>query len=78
VAVDGSGPANVTSVTVRSSDGRQLTLEVGRLDLANGLPAAHLREHLVSGLPIFVTCHVDNGVNIATRYVDALVPASPP
>jgi hypothetical protein len=71
VAVDGSGPASVDRVTVRSADGRQLTFEVGRLDLANGLPAAHLREHLVSGAPIVIDYVVEGGRNVALRYNDA-------
>lgn len=71
VAVDGTGPASVDAVTVRSSDGRQLTFEVGRLDLANGLPAAHLREHLVSSAPIVIDYVVEGGRNVALRYNDA-------
>jgi hypothetical protein len=75
VAVDGTGPANVSSVTVRQSDGVVLEFAVGRLDLNNGLPAAHLREHLASGGPIVVEYVVENGVNVALRYNDAPAPS---
>ena len=51
---------------------------VGRLYLFDGgLPSAHLREHLASGAPITVTYHVENGLNIADRYIDAIAPPSP-
>jgi hypothetical protein len=66
----------VTAVTVRSSDGQVLTFDVGRLDLNNGLPAAHLREHLASGAPIVAEYIVDAGRNVLLRYNDAPV-ASP-
>ena len=58
--------------TLRTEDGRQLVFNVGTLDLSNGgLPAPHLREHLVSGDPITVEYRVEGGQNIAIRYVDA-------
>ena len=38
-----------------------------------GLPAPHLRDHLISGEPITVTYTIDEeGQNLALRYVDAL------
>jgi hypothetical protein len=77
IAARGPDVANVTDFTLRTYDGQTLQFKVGVLDVNNGLPAPHLREHLGSGVPIFVTYHVDNGVNIATRYIDALVPGSP-
>ena len=73
-AAIGPDVASVTDFTLRTYDGQTLQFKVGVLDVNNGLPAPHLREHLVSGLPIFVTYHVDNGVNIATRYTDASPP----
>ena len=46
--------------------------QVGTLDLSRGgLPAPHLREHLVSGEPITVEYRVEDGEKVATRYVDA-------
>jgi len=42
-----------------------------RLDVDNGLPAAHLRAHLASGAPIVVEYVVENGHNAALRYNDA-------
>jgi len=78
IVISAKGPdsASVTDFTLQTYDGQTLQFKVGVLDVNNGLPAPHLREHLVSGLPIFVTYHVDNGVNIATRYIDAPVPGS--
>jgi hypothetical protein len=50
-----------------------LDFVVETLDLSNGgLPAPHLREHLVSGEPITVTYRIEDGTNIALRYVDAV------
>lgn len=74
VAVDGDSLASITGVTVRQSDGAVVQFEIGRLDLNNGLPAAHLREHLASGVPIVVEFVVEDGRNVALRYNDA--PAS--
>ena len=49
-----------------------MNFNVGVLDLAGGgLPAPHIREHLVSGVPITVYFKVENGANVATRYIDA-------
>lgn len=76
VAVDGSGPASVDAVAVRSNDGQVLTLDVRRLDVNNGLPGAHLREHLASGAPIVADYIVEGGRNVLLRYNDAPV-ASP-
>jgi hypothetical protein len=75
VAVDGTGPASVDAVTVRSSDGLQLTFDVRRLDVNNGLPAAHLREHLASGAPIVAEYVVEGDRNVLLRYNDAPVPS---
>ena len=45
---------------------------VGALDLSDGgLPAPHLREHLVSGVPITVYYSTTNGTYVARRYIDA-------
>ena len=79
IAATGPNVASVTDFTLRTNYGETIPFKVGVLDVNNGLPAPHLREHLQSGIPIFVTYHVENGVNIATRYIDALTPptASP-
>ena len=47
---------------------------VETLDVSDGgLPAPHLRDHLVSGEPIKVTYTInEEGQNVALRYVDAL------
>ncbi|HEY7024233.1 MAG TPA: hypothetical protein VH371_04650 [Candidatus Limnocylindrales bacterium] len=76
IAATGPNVASVTDFTLRTAYGETIQFKVGVLDVNNGLPAPHLREHLQSGIPIFVTYHVDNGVNIATRYIDAVLPTS--
>lgn len=79
IAANGPNVASVTDFTLRTDYGETMQFKVGVLDVNNGLPAPHLREHLQSGIPIFVTYHVENGVNIATRYIDAeVVPTSSP
>jgi hypothetical protein len=72
VGVEGSGAAEVTSFSLRTAEGRVITFAVGRLDLSDGgLPAPHLREHLVSGMPITVEYAAEADRNLALRYVDA-------
>ena len=65
-------------MTVRTNDGAVLLFEIVRLDIANGLPAAHLREHLATGAPIVIEYTVENGRNIALRYNDAPAVSSSP
>jgi hypothetical protein len=68
ISADGPTAAEVDRFSLRTADGRVLDLTVGRLDLDNGgLPAPHLREHLVSGEPITVFFYGDEVI----RYVDA-------
>ena len=72
IAVDGPSSAEVDTFTLRTTDGQTLDFTVGRLDLSNGgLPAPHLREHLVSGIPITVTYDDQANDNVVQRYVDA-------
>ena len=72
ISADGPNAAEVSTFSLRTEAGQVIDFAVGRLDLSNGgLPAPHLREHLVAGEPITVGYHVENGVNIADRYVDA-------
>lgn len=72
ISVDGPSAVQVDSFTLRTDSGQVLTFTVGRLDLANGgLPAPHLREHLISGEPITVEFEAVGGENIARRYLDA-------
>lgn len=68
IAADGPNAAQVDTFSLRTSEGQVLQFTVGRLDLSNGgLPAPHLREHLVSGEPITVYYY---GTEII-RYMDA-------
>lgn len=73
ISADGPDASRVDSFSMRTAEGEILTFTVGTLDVANGgLPAPHLREHLVSGEPILVTFASDeDGYLTALRYVDA-------
>jgi hypothetical protein len=72
IAAQGPDAASVDHFTLRTSDGRQLDFAVGKLDLSDGgLPAPHLREHMVSGEPITVSYELQDGQLVAVRYVDA-------
>jgi hypothetical protein len=72
ISVDGPDAANVDRIDLRTNDGEVLHLLVGTLDLAGGgLPAPHLREHLVSGDPITVTYFADRDGFHMVRYTDA-------
>jgi hypothetical protein len=71
-SVQGPSAAQVDTFTLRTNSGEALAFTVGRLDLADGgLPAPHLREHLVSGEPITVEYESVDGELLALRYVDA-------
>ena len=68
ISVEGPSAAQVDRFSLRTNDGQVLQLTVGRLDVSNGgLPAPHLREHLVSGEPITVFYY---GTEVI-RYIDA-------
>ncbi len=72
ITADGPSAAQVDTFSLRTASGDVLQFSVGRLDLSNGgLPAPHLREHLVSGDPIEVGYLVDGSALIAVRFVDA-------
>jgi hypothetical protein len=73
ISADGPNVAQVDRFSIRTSEGQVLEFTVGTLELANGgLPAPHLREHLVSGEPITVDYRDENGEKVAIRYTDAL------
>jgi hypothetical protein len=71
VAVDSSSVGSVDQVTVRTAAGDVLQFDVERLDLNNGLPPQHLREHLATGIPIVIEYVVEGDRNVALRYNDA-------
>lgn len=72
ISADGPSAAEVERFSLRTADGRVVNFTVGRLDLGNGgLPAPHLREHLLSGEPITVFYYGAEGAYEAVRYVDA-------
>lgn len=71
ISADGPSAAEVDRFTIRTDDGQIVEFVVGTLEISNGgLPAPHLREHLVSGEPIRVDYRVEEGRNVAIRYVD--------
>jgi hypothetical protein len=72
IAADGPSAADVDTFRLRTNDGQLYEFNVGALDLSGGgLPAPHIREHLVSGVPITVYYSTENGTLTACRYVDA-------
>ena len=78
VAVNSSSIGSVDQASIRESDGTTLKFNVARLDINNGLPAVHLREHLASGIPVVVEYFVEGNQNVALRYNDAPTPAPSP
>lgn len=73
ISVQGPAAAQVDGFALRTSEGQVLQFVVGILDLAGGgLPAPHLREHLVSGIPITVDYRDENDERVAIRYIDAV------
>jgi hypothetical protein len=74
ISADGPSAAQVDRFTLRTVDGEVLEFTVGTLEqIGGGLPAPHLREHLVSGVPITVDYResLESGEKIAFRYIDA-------
>lgn len=72
IAANGPDAATVNTFSLRTSDGQTLNFTVGTLDLADGgLPAPHLREHMLGSTPTTVYYRVENGINVAVRYTDA-------
>lgn len=72
VAVDAPTATDVRGFTLRTDDGRLLTFRVGRLEITgDAFPAAHLREHLRTLVPIVVAYRVENGELVAIRLADA-------
>jgi len=68
IAVDGPTAARVDRFVLRTDDGQLLEFTLGPLSLdGGGLPAPHLREHLVSGERVTVY----HWNNIVQRYTDA-------
>jgi hypothetical protein len=63
----------VDRFSINTPAGTVLNFIVETLDVSDGgLPAPHLRDHLISGEPITVTYTInEEGQNLALRYVDA-------
>jgi hypothetical protein len=63
----------VSDFTLRTNEGESILFQVGVLDPAGGgLNAPHLREHLVSGVPITAYYLVQpDGTRLVYRYIDA-------
>jgi hypothetical protein len=82
VAVQSASATEVTGFTLRTRDGRVLQFAIGRLDtVAPAFPAVHLREHLVTLVPVRVWYEQAGDRRVARRLVDApqasKIPASP-
>ena len=75
MAVESQSIGSVDLAAIRESDGTVLQFNVERLDINNGLPAVHLREHLARGIPVVMEYIVEGGENVALRYNDAATPA---
>jgi hypothetical protein len=72
LSVDGPSDIQVDGFTLRTPAGQIYDFAVGRLELSGGgLPAPHLRAHLLSGVPIVVEYKIDGGQYVALRYRDA-------
>lgn len=72
-AVEGTSPTELTTFTLRTSDGRLVHFSVGQLDLSDdAFPAGHLREHLATAVPVRVTYVIGGGATpVAIRLEDA-------
>ena len=74
LVISAAGPdsSSVERFSLRTDDGTVYDFVVGTLDVANGgLPAPHLREHMVNAARTTVFYRVENGQNVAVRYTDA-------
>jgi hypothetical protein len=72
ISVDGPSAAQVDRFNLRTNEGEVMQFIVGTLEVYDGgLPAPHLREHLVSGEAIDVLYRQQNGQNVAVKYTDA-------
>ncbi len=72
VAVDAPTATDVRGFTLRTDDGQLLTFRIGRLELVgDAFPAAHLREHLRTLVPIVVAYRLESGERVAIRLADA-------
>lgn len=72
VAVDAPTATDVRGFTLRTDAGELLSFRVGRLEIVGGaFPAAHLREHLRTLVPIIVVYRIENGERVAVRLADA-------
>lgn len=70
--VQGSNPAAVDRFTLRTDDGRLLTLRVDPARLsADSFAPAHLREHLASGARVLVSYEGQGDELVATSLTDA-------
>jgi hypothetical protein len=70
LAVRTNGPLSVQSFDLLAGDGRQLTFEIGQLDVTNGFDAPHLTAHQVTLQTVVVTYRRDGGRLIAIRLAD--------
>jgi len=71
IALDASG-GQVSSFTLRTTDGRVIPFAVGTLETDGAaFPASHLAVHAATLQPIAVAYRVEGGRNVVYRMVDA-------
>ena len=71
IALDASG-GQVTSFTLRTTDGQVMLFAIGTLDTDGAaFPASHLAVHAATLGPIAVAYRVEGGRNVVYRMVDA-------
>lgn len=72
IDVKSTSLTEVQTFTIRTPEGEEVVFRVGALDLAQGgFPAGHLREHMVTNVPVAVAFTLDGDDRVATRLVDA-------
>lgn len=79
IAVEATSATRVIGFTLRLAGGAEEHFAIGGLETAApAFPAVHLREHMVSLVPVVVSYRRVNGGRVATRLVDGPVPSAFP
>lgn len=79
IAVEATSATRVTGFTLRLAGGAEEHFAIGGLETAApAFPAVHLREHMVSLVPVAVSYRHESGGRVATRLVDGPVPSASP
>jgi hypothetical protein len=70
LSVRTNGPLSVQSFDLLAGDGRQLTFEIGQLDVSTGFDAPHLVSHQITLQTVVVTYRRDGSRLIAIKLAD--------